>query len=88
MGGFHELWMFSLTYDIPDLNAKELVSTSYWPKYSHFQQQATQVDKKYFFSIFHANVSFSSEKENGPLPHHSVWIKAISVFKGITLVST
>ena len=52
MGGFHELWMFSLTYDIPDLNAKELVSTSYWPKYLHFQQQATQVDKKYFFSFF------------------------------------
>ena len=52
MGGFHELWMFSLTYDIPDLNAKELVSSSYWPKYSHFQQQAIQVDKKYFFSFF------------------------------------
>ena len=52
MGGFHELWMFSLTYDIPDLNAKELVSTCYWPNYLHFQQQATQVDKKYFFSFF------------------------------------
>ena len=44
--------MFSLTYDIPDLNAKELVSTSCWPNYLHFQQQATQVDKKYFFSFF------------------------------------
>ena len=44
--------MFSLTYDIPDLNAKELVSTSCWPNYLRFQQQATQVDKKYFFSFF------------------------------------
>ena len=40
------------TFPISMLKNSYLLVTDCWPKYSHFQQQATQVDKKYFFSFF------------------------------------